>query len=156
MSPSPPKHRRWRLVADPRIQGELLIRLAFYWGIFQFVQLGTIAIFAFLEGGSGTQGGMRFLMPSVIVSALFLPVVMLDSLRFSNRFVGPVVNLKNKLAKLSQGDPGEPVHFRKGDHWKDMAESYNLVREQCLKQEQPEDSPVNASTDQRWKEQVHV
>lgn len=155
-SPTPPPNRRWRLVADLRIQGESLIRLAVYWAIFQFAQLSTIALFSFLQGGNAPQSGMQFLIPSVIVSFLFLPVVMLDNLRYSNRFVGPIINLKKNLKKLSEGKPGEPVHFRKGDYWQDLADSYNTVRQQCLDRAPVEQPETGDRIELCTEEQCHV
>lgn len=122
------RNSRWRLLADLRIQGPLLLRLVFYWMLFQIAQVGTIALFSYLSEGSGSGFDLKLLIPSVVVSALVLPFAMLDMLKFSNRFIGPMLNLRKKLRTLAIGGAADPVRFRPGDFYIEMSEDFNQIQ----------------------------
>ena len=122
-----PKERRWRLIANPRIQGELLLRLFAYWLMFQLAQAATFGLFLFIGAGEPTKG-MSSLIPPAVVSFLCLPVVMLDLLKFSNRVVGPIQNIKLKVDALCNGEQVEDIVLRPNDHLTDLASSINQLK----------------------------
>jgi hypothetical protein len=55
---------------------------------------------------------------------------MMDVLRFSNRFVGPVFRTRMALKELAIGRPVEPLQFRDDDYWRDLARDLNAVSQQ--------------------------
>jgi hypothetical protein len=119
--------KRWRLVADPKIQVWLCFRVVAYWVICQITILGTFLAFAFLENGShgGSFDIWNLVVKSLVVSALVIPVIIYDMLSFSNRFVGPVHNFRNKMKQLVETGETSEIVFRKGDFYPDLRENMN-------------------------------
>ena len=68
-----------------------------------------------------------FYGPAAVASALLMPMVILDIVRVSNRFVGPLVRLRRSLRELARGEKVEPIRFREGDFWQEIAEEFNAV-----------------------------
>jgi nitrate/nitrite-specific signal transduction histidine kinase len=68
------------------------------------------------------EHGMLFLIMLVIS-----PVFIYDSVKLSNRFVGPMISFRAALNKLSNGeDPGE-IRFRQNDFWKELTNDFNKI-----------------------------
>jgi hypothetical protein len=67
--------------------------------------------------------------------ALF-PAFMLDTIRFSNRFVGPVSRLRQELRRLAQTHQANDLLFRENDFWRDFANEFNSVSHTIRKQQQ--------------------
>jgi hypothetical protein len=67
--------------------------------------------------------------PAAIGSLLLLPIVLVDVLRLSNRFTGPMFRVRRTLKQLSQGQPVPPLTFRDGDFWTEFAVDFNAVAE---------------------------
>jgi len=59
--------------------------------------------------------------------ALF-PAFMLDTIRFSNRFVGPIARVRRHLRQLGEGNT-ERCSFRDNDFWSELANEFNSVAE---------------------------
>ena len=117
--------RRWRLMASVPIQGGLVVRLFLYWCLFQFSVFATIALFSFLTNGESS--GTSLFWPAMIVSFMILPMVMLDLMRFSNKFAGPIVNISNKMKKMASSETVETINLRPGDFCMDLADHVNQV-----------------------------
>ncbi len=69
----------------------------------------------------------RFIMPAIVVSCLFLPIVLLDNMRFSNRLAGPLLRLRKSLKKLADGDDVSDLHFRPGDYLIESSSHFNQI-----------------------------
>ena len=55
------------------------------------------------------------------------PVFIYDSVKLSNRFVGPMISFRAALNKLANGeDPGE-IRFRQNDFWKELTNDFNKI-----------------------------
>lgn len=123
------KNRRWRMIADWKIQGGLLLRLAIYWVTCQFAVIGTMVAFAmFLDQPNGQPAPIsQFLLPSLVVSGLVLPIVMLDMAVFSNRFVGPMFQFRQKLKQMTETATLQEVNFRKGDYYLELRDHFNQL-----------------------------
>lgn len=61
----------------------------------------------------------------VLIQVTFLSASFLMSLFMSHRIAGPLYNLTKGFAALKSGQAGGTVHFRKKDHFKDLAAEYN-------------------------------
>lgn len=70
-----------------------------------------------------------FWMPMALAMLVTLPMAVWDLIRFTNRLVGPIYRLRKAIARLSAGEPFEPLVFRKGDFWHDLADEYNALAE---------------------------
>lgn len=124
--------KRKRLLVDSKVQGALALRVVFYW----FMCLMTVSImllvWRLLTGPARMfythLDDMWFQFgPAVVGSLLLLPLVVIDVLRTSNRFVGPLYRMRADMRKLARGEQVRPIHFRDGDFWHEVAEEFNAM-----------------------------
>jgi hypothetical protein len=125
------KNMRKQLFVDPKVQGALVLRVLLYW----VVCLITITLmllcwnvlrtprmfYTFLDDMWYQYG------PALLASFLLLPMVVVDVIRLSNRFAGPLFRLRRCMRALARGEYVEPIRFREGDFWRDFADEFNAV-----------------------------
>lgn len=130
------KTQRKQLLVDREVQGSLMTKAAFYW----LLSLAVVAAlnvlgWIFVSPGGDLLAELRRELPSVfamwIVAALsslvVLPVLLYDLARHSNRFAGPIYRLQRAMRAVADGKTIQPVVFREGDYWHDMADSFNQI-----------------------------
>ncbi len=117
---------------DKHVQGALLRRIFLHWLIFFFVVTMSVVTLQAMLGDPAQPLATRlkyelgeFVFMGVILLTLF-PAFMLDTIRFSNRFVGPIARLRRHLRQLGSGDT-EQCKFRESDYWAEMAGEFNEV-----------------------------
>ena len=76
---------------------------------------------------------MWHIQVSLLASLAVLPIMLLDILRLSHRWVGPLFRLRASLHQLSLGEPIQPIRFRDGDYWQDLARDVNVVTEELMR-----------------------
>ena len=146
---------RKRLLVDRLVQGALLGRVVLYW-FSCLVMIGLMLVCWNLMTGPARpfyrqldevwfQNG-----PALVASLFLLPMILMDVLRFSNRFAGPMVRVRRALDALAQGEPIEPLRFRDADFWHDVAEQINKVAERV---KQLENAPAAQSKPQQAREE---
>lgn len=125
--------RRQSSISDLEVQSFLAVRLCMHWIFFLLANaIGVVAwmrLFA-LPTASWDEIQSQFLtsfLPILIVSIALFPVFILDSVRLSNRFTGPVFRLKKVLTSLAKGNQEAPIEFRENDFWKSLANDFNKV-----------------------------
>lgn len=125
------KRIRKRLFVDPKVQGALVMRVLLYWIVCLITimlmllcwrVLRTPRIFYTHFGDMWFQYG-----PALVASFVLLPMVIVDIIRLSNRFTGPLVRLRRSMRALARGEHVEPIHFREDDFWREFAEEFNAV-----------------------------
>ncbi len=125
--------KRKQKYVDTHVQGALLRRILMHWIVFFLVAVMTLALMVALVGDPSmvmldrikSQTGQFMLLGLVMVA--LLPVFMLDTTRFSNRFVGPIGRLRRHLRELGNDQNTEACSFRDSDFWSGMAEEFNAV-----------------------------
>ena len=117
---------------DTHVQGALLKRICGHWLVFFFVAAFAIILLQTLLGDPAMTLSDRlwletgeFMFMGIVMISLF-PAFMLDTIRFSNRFVGPIARLRRHLRQLKDGDTGHCT-FRDSDFWSGMANEFNAV-----------------------------
>ena len=117
---------------DKHVQGALLRRIFLHWLVFFFVVTMSVVMLQAMLGDPAQSLTTRlrhemgeFIFMGVILLALF-PAFMLDTIRFSNRFVGPIARLRRHLRQLGSGDT-DRCQFRENDYWAEMAGEFNEV-----------------------------
>ena len=126
------KSRRYRVLADVRLQGILCYRVALYW------VCCLLSVALFLGWGAAFDGGYfsarqwlsqlwQHQGAAVILPLLVLPMVMLDCLIYSNKIAGPVMRLRKSMRALADGEDVEALRFRPGDYFTDAAEDCNRI-----------------------------
>jgi len=122
---------RKQLFVDSKVQGALVLRVLMYW----VVCLITITLMLLCWSVLRTPrmfywhfDDMWFHYgPALIASFILLPMVVIDIIRLSNRFAGPMVRLRRSMRALARGEYVEPIRFREGDFWKEFADEFNAV-----------------------------
>jgi hypothetical protein len=128
----PVKTLRKQLFVDPRVQGALVLRVMLYW-----LECMLSIVLMFLCWRIMTDPG-RLLQdqlgdiwfdygPACLASVALLPLVVLDIMRLSNRFCGPLLRLRRSLRELARGECVEPLEFRGSDYWPNLAQEFNAV-----------------------------
>ncbi|MHB1034657.1 MAG: hypothetical protein ACYC35_08945 [Pirellulales bacterium] len=135
------REKRRQLFVDSKVQGSLLLRVVAYW----FYCLLTITLMVLcwrVVTGPARPFYTHFddmwfhFGPALVASLLLLPLVVIDCVRLSSRFAGPMVRLRNAMHRLAQGEQVQPVHFRKGDFWQEFAEDFNQVLSRLQRSDQ--------------------
>jgi len=144
------KHKRRKNFVDNKVQGALLRRIFLHWLLFFGVAGGSVLLLQTLLGDTNIpimerlqQQVGEFILFAIVMVALF-PGFMLDTVRFSNRFVGPVGRLRRHLQQLSRGDTSE-CSFRGDDFWIEAATEFNAVAD-LVKSQQEEIKRLRAAT----------
>jgi hypothetical protein len=145
------KPRRKKHFIDPPVQGSLARRIIGHWLL--FLLIATIASFILqvlsnpfrpiaehIRGVWWTHG------PFLLVLLFLLPVFVVDSIKLSNRFAGPVYSLRRAIREVVQGKPPRKLKFRRHDFWHELAEDYNAMLQ---KLEVLEDDGRAAATDEK-------
>ncbi|RMG00408.1 MAG: hypothetical protein D6741_06885 [Planctomycetota bacterium] len=126
------KRLRKRLFVDPNVQGTLIIRVILYW----IVCLLTIAMMLMCwRIVTGPARGVVWQVndvwyqfgPAFVASFLLLPMVIIDIIRVSNRFAGPMIRLRRAMRDVAEGRSTRPIRFRDDDFWQDFAGEFNAV-----------------------------
>ena len=153
------KRMRKHLFIDPKVQGALVTRVVFYW------ILCIMTVFLMLLCWRIVTGPARmfythlddmwfFYGPALVASLLLLPLVIIDVIRLSNRFAGPMLRLRRAIRELARGEHVEPIEFRDGDFWGEFAEEFNTLLARVQRdsstptppQGKQEDEPVAAGS----------
>jgi hypothetical protein len=125
-------NRRRRLFVEPRMQGLLIFKVLVYW-LTSFVTIGLmLTCFSIFndQPRNSTElfaGMWAKLTPALAASMLLLPLIVIDCIRWSNRYAGPMVRLHAALTKLADGGRVTPLKFRQGDLWAEMAQQFNRI-----------------------------
>jgi hypothetical protein len=123
--------RRKRNLVDYEVQSTLLRRMACQWVLFLVANGLALYGWTFLLSGADEQIGghmpqfLQLYLPVLLVSLTLLPVFLLDAVKLSNRFVGPILRVRRALAAAATGAKVKPLHFRENDFWQSMAEDLN-------------------------------
>ncbi|NOY30561.1 MAG: hypothetical protein GXP28_10415 [Planctomycetes bacterium] len=123
---------RKKTYVDPQVQGALVRRLIYHW--VSFVVISSVITFC-LQVLTNPLGSMSQHFqnlwwthgPFLLVMVFLLPVFVLDSIRISHRFVGPIYRLRQTIRNMAQGKPSQRLKFRDFDFWQGLAEDFNQM-----------------------------
>jgi hypothetical protein len=124
------KYQRKKYFVDSAVQGAILRQAILFWLLGSLVFTLVVAVYRLLpawisEGGLSFEQFWFHLSPLVISSATLLPLVFFQAIRFSHRFVGPMVRIRQTIKQLAKGQAIRSVKLRRGDYWKDIASDLN-------------------------------
>lgn len=132
--------KRARKYVDCNVQGGLLTRMAIHWGVFFFSSAFAYIVVQAIVSPNGTSFLQRvqnsiteFSLLGLLMLTL-MPAFLLDVVRFSNRFAGPVVRLRRFLRELGENGEVPPLKFRDDDFWMEIANEFNVCRERIYRQ----------------------
>jgi nitrogen fixation/metabolism regulation signal transduction histidine kinase len=127
--------RRTKHFIDSTVQGSLARRIILHWLAFlsvaflvsfilQVLSNPFRSITAHLQDLWFTHG------PFLLVTVFLLPVFIVDSIKLSHRFAGPIFSLRRAIREVAAGAPPRKLKFRRRDFWQDLALDYNAMLEQ--------------------------
>ena len=132
------RKKRKQNFVDSAVQGSLLRRIVLHWLVFFFVvAFSTITLQALLGDPELTltsrlaQEAREFSLIGIIILFLF-PAFLLDTIRFSNRFVGPISRLRRQMRELGETGETTVLKFRDNDFWMELANEFNAVRDRVM------------------------
>ena len=126
------KQTRKHVFVDPKVQGELVLRVVFYW-VFCLLTLSLMLLCWRIFTGPARLFYTHFddmwhnYGSALLASFLLLPILLIDIVRLSNRFVGPLVRLRRSMRALARGEEVGPIHFRDNDFWQEFADEFNTI-----------------------------
>ena len=119
---------------DKSVQGGLVRRVLIHWVYFFGVTAFAFIVLQTLLGDPAVsilermQDVVREYALLGILTLMLLPAFMLDTIRFSNRFVGPIVRLRRGLRELGETGTTDELRFRETDFWIEVAGEFNRCR----------------------------
>jgi len=140
--------RRNSNFADWEVQSFLVFRLCLHWALFLVATaVGVLIWIRFYSSPVASWQEIRTqffttFLPVLITSIAILPVFVLDAVRLSNRFTGPVFRLRKTLSNLTKGKQEVALEFRENDFWKSLATDFNSVV--GLKEDLTRSKPVSS------------
>ncbi len=148
------KALRKKLLVDPKVQGALIGRTILYWVACLITISLMILCWRIVTGPvrmfyTHLDDMWFFYGPAVIASLLLLPLVIIDILRLSNRFTGPLVRLRRSMRALARGEHVESLEFRDDDFWHDLAAEFNALADKMQEQ-----TPAGGKTEEQEQEQL--
>ena len=130
------RNKRQSRYVDPKVQGALVRRFLFHWAAFMLTSFALLFVWQLLVSGDPIRGVgtvwndiWTHNMPVFVTLVVLLPVLVLDTIKLSNRFAGPVVRLREALRDVADGREVEPLSFRQNDFWRDLPEIFNRAVE---------------------------
>jgi nitrogen fixation/metabolism regulation signal transduction histidine kinase len=67
--------------------------------------------------------------PFLLILAFLLPVFLLDTIKLSHRFAGPICRLRTAMRAVAAGEKPTKLSFRDNDFWPELADEYNAMIE---------------------------
>jgi hypothetical protein len=123
---------RKKTFVDPKVQGALVRRLVFHWC--SFVVVAALVAFClqvlsnpFTSIREHAQNVWWTHGPFLLVMVFMLPVFIVDTIKLSHRFAGPIYRLRQTVRALADGAPFQPMKFRDVDFWQGLAEDFNKM-----------------------------
>ena len=124
--------KRNKLLIDRGVQGALIRRMLIHWFSLLFLFFALMFVLNLRASPNPSVSssfayvwndyGSFFLLMIVL-----LPAVLLDTVKLSNRFVGPIVHFRKAINQLVAGDKVEKLRFRGRDFWHDISDGFNQV-----------------------------
>lgn len=124
--------QRRKKFVDAQVQGALARRILVHWLLFLGIASVAALVLQVLSNPFRpmsdhvrelwwTQG------PFLVVMVFLLPVFVMDTIKLSHRFAGPIFSLHRAMREIADGKPPRQLKFRKGDFWQGLASDYNAM-----------------------------
>jgi hypothetical protein len=132
--------RRHQMIADRKLQGVLLAHTVIYWFycLFSVTLIAVCWIIFTKQPESSSELFTQLWLncgPALLGSVLLLPLVLLDCVRLSSRFAGPMVRMQRVMQQLAAGETPPAIALRPEDYWSEFAENINAVMDLLRQQE---------------------
>jgi len=139
--------QRRKVFIDSSVQGALARRIILHWVSFLAVACLTAFVLQVLSNPfRSLSDHLQDLWwnqgPFLLVMLFLLPVFVVDTVKISHRFAGPIFSLRRAMREIAQGKPAHRLKFRTNDFWHELSEDFNamLVHLGVLEGEEGDDS----------------
>jgi hypothetical protein len=117
---------------DSQVQGALARRIIFHWLVFLSVAAVAALLLQVLSDPFQPAGDHVANLwythgPFLIVMIFLLPVFVVDTIKISHRFAGPIFSLRRTMREVADGQPPRKLKFREDDFWHELADDYNAM-----------------------------
>lgn len=117
---------------DRAVQGALVRRMVYHWLSFLGVSVALSLVVEalsdpFLPVGDHLRAFFRKHIWFVVALVCMTPLYLWDTMKLSNRFVGPIFRLHYAMHDLAHGREVRPLKFRPGDYWCHLADDFNGI-----------------------------
>lgn len=124
--------QRKKQFVDAAVQGALCRRLVLHWCAFLLTGLACALLIQalsdpFLPWSDHIQKAWRTQGPFLLVAICLIPIFVLDTVKLSHRFAGPLFRIRGQLRNAARGERAQPVTLRPGDFWQDFALEFNAL-----------------------------
>jgi hypothetical protein len=124
--------QRKKKYIDTDVQGALTRRLIWHWCV--FVVVAGVAAYLLQVLSNPFQPQLEHVKelwwthgPFLVVLLFLLPVFVVDTVKLSHRFAGPIYNLRRAMREVAQGKPPRKLKFRDNDFWQGLSDDYNAM-----------------------------
>jgi hypothetical protein len=116
------QHARKKTFVDPKVQGALVRRMVLHWvAFFAVASLVAFCLQLLTNPFRPFEQLVREVWwthgPFLLVLFFMLPVFIVDTIKLSHRFAGPIYRLRNVIRSIAHGDRYQPLKFREFDFW---------------------------------------
>jgi len=123
--------RRQKFI-DSKVQGALARRIIFHWLVFLAVAAVAALLLQVLSdpfrpAGEHFENMWYTHGPFLVVMVFLLPVFVIDTVKISHRFAGPIYSLRRSMREVADGKPPRKLQFRDSDFWHELAIDYNAM-----------------------------
>lgn len=124
--------QRTKKFIDSKVQGALARRIIFHWLVFLAVASAAALMLQVLSdpfrpAGEHLENVWYTHGPFLVVMVFLLPVFVIDTVKISHRFAGPIFSLRRTMREVADGQPPRQLKFRNGDFWHELANDYNAM-----------------------------
>lgn len=117
---------------DANVQGSLIRRVISHWFVFLLVAFVVSFILQVLtDPFRPLSAHFRDLWwthgPFLLVVFFLLPAYVVDTIKLSHRFAGPVYRLRRAIQDVAAGETPQAIKFRNNDFWQELAVDYNAM-----------------------------
>ena len=133
------KNRRRKIPLNPDMQGTVLVRSVLHWCFYVSAILLVVVIWTAIRDPSQSALKLVFesfvyFSPAIVASIILLPVFVYDALKATPSAAGPMFRLQCEMAKLTEGKQVDPLKFRDGDNWDELAENFNGLANRVMRE----------------------
>ena len=125
---------RLRVVADVKTQLVLAMRMVLHCMVFMVVGGILASVNEYMASPSMNPQMLRDFLIRNFVSytctiIVLLPLLTYDSMKLSNRIVGPICRLRDTMRRVSRNEQIAPLGFRARDYWQEVPREFNEMME---------------------------
>lgn len=126
------RSQRRKVYIDAKVQGALARRIMLHWVI--FLMVASLAAFMlqvlsnpFRPIADHARDLWQTQGPFLVVMLFLLPVFVVDTIKLSHRFAGPIFSLRRTIGEIAEGKTPRKLKFRSDDFWQELADDFNAM-----------------------------